>query len=89
MGEFPMTATSPKGWPITSDGWSGPDAILNRIEWAKQAGGRIPAGFNAMAVAEAGLGPLLAPATRQAMAAAETPGDALALLLSSPEFQRR
>ena len=89
MGEFPMTATSPKGWPITSDGWSGPDAILNRIEWAKQAGGRMPAGFNAMAVAEAGLGPLLAPATRQAMAAAETPGDALALLLSSPEFQRR
>ena len=89
MGEFPMTATSPKGWPITSDGWSGPDAILNRIEWAKQAGGRMPAGFNAMALAEAGLGPLLAPATRQAMAAAETPGDALALLLSSPEFQRR
>lgn len=89
MGEFPMTATSPKGWPLTSDAWSGPDALLNRIEWAKQVGGRMPPNVNAMALAEAGLGPLLSSATRLAMAAAETPGDAVALLLSSPEFQRR
>lgn len=89
MGEFPMTATSPKGWPLTSDAWSGPDALLNRIEWAKQAGARMPATLKVMALAQAGLGPLLTPATRMAMAAAETPGDALALLFSSPEFQRR
>jgi uncharacterized protein (DUF1800 family) len=89
MGEFPMTATSPKGWPLTSDAWSGPDALLNRIEWAKQVGARMPTGFDAMAVAETGLGPLLAAPTRTAMARAETPGDALALLISSPEFQRR
>jgi uncharacterized protein (DUF1800 family) len=35
------------------------------------------------------MGPLIAPATKTAMARAETPGDALALLMSSPEFQRR
>jgi len=40
-------------------------------------------------VADAGMGPLLASATRTAMARAETQGDALALLISSPEFQRR
>jgi uncharacterized protein (DUF1800 family) len=84
-----MTATSPKGWPLTSDAWSGPDALLNRIEWAKQVGARMPAGYDAMAVAETGMGPLLAAPTRTAMARAETPGDALALLISSPEFQRR
>jgi uncharacterized protein (DUF1800 family) len=89
MGEFPMSAPSPKGWALTSDAWSGPDAILNRIEWAKQVGARLPRDFNAMAAAEQGLGPLLSPATHSAMAAAETPGDAVALLLCSPEFQRR
>jgi uncharacterized protein (DUF1800 family) len=89
MGEFPMTATSPKGWPLTSDAWSGPDALLNRIEWAKQAGGRMPANLNVAALADSGLGPLLSSATRLAMNRAETPGDALALLLASPEFQRR
>jgi len=89
MGEFPMTAPSPKGWPLTSDAWSGPDAVLNRIEWAKQVGGRMPPDFNAARVADEGMGPLIAPATRTAMARAETQGDALALLISSPEFQRR
>jgi uncharacterized protein (DUF1800 family) len=89
MGEFPMTASSPKGWPLTSDAWSGPDAVLNRIEWAKQVGGKMPPDFNAAKVADEGMGPLIAPATKTAMARAETPGDALALLMSSPEFQRR
>jgi uncharacterized protein (DUF1800 family) len=89
MGEFPMTASSPNGWPLTSDAWSGPDAILNRVEWAKQVGGRMPPGFSAATVADAGMGPLLSPNTRTAMARAETQGDALALLLASPEFQRR
>jgi len=89
MGEFPMTASSPNGWPLTSDAWSGPDAILNRIEWAKQVGARMPPDFNAAMVADAGMGPLLSSNTRTAMARAETQGDALALLLASPEFQRR
>jgi len=89
MGEFPMTASSPNGWPLVSDAWTGPDAVLNRIEWAKQVGARMPPDFNAATVADAGMGPLLAPATRTAMARAESQGDALALLIASPEFQRR
>ena len=89
MGEFPMTASSPNGWPLTSDAWTGPDAVLNRIEWAKQVGARMPPNFNAAAVADAGMGPLLSSATRSAMARAETQGDALAFLIASPEFQRR
>ncbi|MGH6871292.1 MAG: DUF1800 domain-containing protein [Rhizomicrobium sp.] len=89
MGELPMLAPSPKGWPDTSDAWSGPDALLNRIEWAKELGNRIPANADAVAAADLCLGPLLARDTRAAMKSAATPGDAVALLLSSPEFQRR
>jgi len=38
---------------------------------------------------ESGLGPLLRPATRVAMSKAASSGEAIALLLASPEFQRR
>ena len=89
MGEFPMTATSPNGWPLTSNGWSGPDAVLNRIEWAQQLGSRMPRDIDAAEIASSGLGPLLSSTTRTAMARAESQDESLALLIASPEFQRR
>ena len=89
MGETPLAPPAPKGWPDTSDAWSGPDAVLQRIEWAKQVGHAMPATLDAAAIAESGLGPLLQPDTKTIMARAESQSDALAFLISSPEFQRR
>jgi uncharacterized protein (DUF1800 family) len=89
MGQTPLAPPAPKGWPDTSDAWSGPDAVLTRIEWAKQVGQAMPHGFDAAAIADAGMGPLLSPDTKLAMQRAESPSDALALLIASPEFQRR
>jgi uncharacterized protein (DUF1800 family) len=89
MGETPLAPAAPKGWPDTSDAWSGPDAVLTRIEWARQVGQAMPPTVDAGAVAEMGLGPLLQSQTKTQMARAESQADAMALLLSSPEFQRR
>ena len=89
MGQTPLAPPAPKGWPDTSDAWSGPDAVLTRIEWAKRVGQGLPAGFDALTIADAGMGPLLTPATRTVMARAESQSDALAFLIASPEFQRR
>ena len=89
MGQTPLAPPAPKGWPDTSDAWSGPDAVLTRIEWARQVGAALPPNIDAGAIAELGVGPLLQPSTRTAMARAESQQEALALLLSSPEFQRR
>jgi uncharacterized protein (DUF1800 family) len=89
MGEFPFAAPSPKGWPDTSAAWSGPDAMLNRIEWAKELAARLPQNIDPKQLAGIGLGPLLQPSTRAAMNSAATQDDAVALLLCSPEFQRR
>jgi uncharacterized protein (DUF1800 family) len=92
MGEFPLAAPSPKGWPDSSDAWSGPDALLNRIEWAKALGDKMPSGFTLSQAAAAGaaaLGPLLRPKTLAAMRGAAGAGEAVALLITSPEFQRR
>jgi uncharacterized protein (DUF1800 family) len=92
MGEFPLSAPAPKGWPDTSDAWSGPDAILNRIEWAKALGDRLPRSFSAAqtaAFAPSVVGPLVQAGTLAAMRSAASAGEAVALLFSSPEFQRR
>jgi uncharacterized protein (DUF1800 family) len=92
MGQFPMAALSPKGWPDQSQDWSGPDAVLSRIAFARQLASRLPQGFSngqIVQLAEGALGPRLSAATREAIAAAANAGEGLALLLSSPEFQRR
>jgi uncharacterized protein (DUF1800 family) len=89
MGQLPFSAPSPKGWPDDSESWTGADGLFDRIEWARQVGNFLPPSANAVAIAEAGLGPLLRSATKTIMAKASSQGEALALLLSSPEFQRR
>jgi uncharacterized protein (DUF1800 family) len=89
MGEAPFAAPSPKGWSDNADAWNGSDAMLSRIQWAKNFGNDLPRSINANAAAEMGLGPLLRPATKSAMANASTQEEAFALLLASPEFQRR
>ena len=92
MGQFPMAAPSPKGWSDQSQDWSGADAVLARIAFARQLAERLPADIPAaqvVQVADAALGPRLTGATRSAIAASANAADALALLLASPEFQRR
>jgi uncharacterized protein (DUF1800 family) len=89
MGEVPFAAPSPKGWPDTADAWSGSDGMLDRIEWARDFGGELPENVNAAATAEMGLGPLLRPTTKAVMAKASSHREAIALLIVSPEFQRR
>jgi uncharacterized protein (DUF1800 family) len=92
MGQFPMAAPSPKGWSDQSADWSGPDAVLSRIAWARQLGSKLPQNFEVSQViqlADNALGARLSGDTRNAIARAADAGEALALLLSSPEFQRR
>jgi uncharacterized protein (DUF1800 family) len=92
MGHFPMAAPSPKGWSDMSQDWSGPDAILSRIEWAQALGSHLPQNINAGQVAglaDEAIGQGLSQQTRSALTAAPTGAEALALLVSSPEFQRR
>ena len=90
MGQFPMAAPSPKGWSDQSQDWSGPDAVLSRIAFARQLAERIPSASIPVAqLADAALGARLTAATRSAIAAAGNAADGLALLLASPEFQRR
>jgi uncharacterized protein (DUF1800 family) len=92
MGHFPLAAPSPKGWSDISADWSGPDAVLSRIEWAQQLGARLPQTVGAgqiATLADRTIDEGLSQETRSAVATAPSGGEALALLVSSPEFQRR
>jgi uncharacterized protein (DUF1800 family) len=88
LGQPLWTAPAPNGWPDTAADWSGPEAMMRRVDWAFGFSARI-GDRDPMAIAEASLGPLQQPATRDAMARAGSRREALTLLLTSPEFQRR
>jgi uncharacterized protein (DUF1800 family) len=89
LGQRPYTPGSPAGWPDTASQWDGPDALLKRIEWASAMGNRIGSKAQPLTLGQQALGAALAERTRTAIARAESGAQGLALLLASPEFQRR
>ena len=89
MGQVPFDAPSPAGWPDTADGWVSPEAIMTRIEWAMAAGQRLDGHADAREVAKGSIQPVANETTLFHINNAPSPAEALALLIASPEFQRR
>lgn len=89
LGQMPFAAPSPAGWPDRAADWTGPDAILRRIDWSLAFGQRVGAKVDARAWLDTALGDLADDGLRQAVARAPSPAEALGLALSSPAFQRR
>jgi uncharacterized protein (DUF1800 family) len=95
LGQRPFTPGSPAGWADVAANWDGSDALLKRIEWGAAVGkraGRVLDGraLSAVDLAAAVLGPVneaTLAAIRNAVNASG--GQALALLIAAPEFQRR
>ena len=88
LGQPLWTAPAPDGWPDRAVDWAAPEAMLRRIDWASGFAGR--AGTrDAMDIAGNVLGPLLRPGTRDAIVRAGSRRDAMTLLLTCSEFQRR
>lgn len=88
LGEPFMVAPAPDGWPDKAVDWSAPEALMRRIDWANAFSGRLGS-RDPVEVADLALGPLLRPATLQAMRHAGSRRDAFTLMLASAEFQRR
>lgn len=88
LGQPVWTAPMPNGWSDLAADWSAPSDMLARTDWAyRLAGGLHDA--DPEDVARIALASALRPATRLAMQHAGSRRDALTLLFSSPEFQRR
>jgi uncharacterized protein (DUF1800 family) len=89
MGQAPFAAPSPAGWPDTADGWMSPEAMMTRVQWALAAGQKLDGHADARDVAQSAIQPVASENTMRHIANAPSPAEALALLIVSPEFQRR
>ena len=88
LGQFPFSAPSPAGWPDVSAEWIAPEALLRRLEWLQAVAGTLPVA-DALGHARDLLGPAFSDETKAAMSGTNNLRLATALMLASPEFQRR
>jgi uncharacterized protein (DUF1800 family) len=89
LGQRPFTPGSPAGWPDTAKSWDGSDALMRRVLWATRAAAKYEKGVPPAELATASLGKYARPETLTALNRATSSSQAVALLLMSPEFQRR
>lgn len=79
----------PVGYDDVAGSWAGPDAVVRRVEAAERFASRAPGNVDARALGLKLFPAALSPATAQSLARAESPAQALALLLVAPEMMRR
>lgn len=89
LGQPTWRPGSPAGYDDIAASWAGPDALVRRVEAAERFATRGGAAVDARTLASKLFPGALTPATEQALARAESPGQGLALLLVSPEMLRR
>jgi uncharacterized protein (DUF1800 family) len=88
LGQPVWRPGSPAGYDDLDASWAGPDALVRRVEAAERLAARAPT-LDARALAPQLLPGTLNPATAQAIARADSPAQATALMLVAPEFMRR
>lgn len=89
LGQKPFSAPSPKGWPEDAQTWASPDGLVKRMQWAQGFAAVVADRTDPNALAVSALGARLTPPVAKAISRAETRKEAFALLVMSPEFQRR
>jgi uncharacterized protein (DUF1800 family) len=89
LGQRQYTPGSPAGWPDTAKSWDGSDALMHRVLWASRVANLYERGIDPQDLASSTLGAYARPETLTALRRASSSTQALALLLMSPEFQRR
>ena len=89
LGQPTWRPGSPAGYDDLMATWAGPDEVMRRVEMAGRMAGRMAVKVDARALAPKLYPDSLSPATAAALNNAESPDQALALLLVAPETMRR
>ncbi|WP_269713680.1 DUF1800 domain-containing protein [Caulobacter sp. NIBR2454] len=89
LGQPPFRPPSPEGWPDDASSWAAPDALIKRMVWSQTFAARTADQLDPNAIAAGALGARLSEPVAKAVARAESRPEAFAILLMSPEFQRR
>jgi uncharacterized protein (DUF1800 family) len=89
LGQPLWAVPGPNGFPDTVAHWASPESLRARLDMAAAQARRITLDANPSDLAEALFDAALSADTRQAIRRAESKPQGFALLLMSPEFQRR
>ena len=89
LGQPLWTPAGPNGFADTNAAWAAPENIKLRLDIASQISSRIADSIDPRALLDVVAGEAASPETRQTIERAESKQQAFALLLMSPEFQRR
>ena len=89
LGQPLWTPPGPNGFADTNAAWAGPEGLKLRLDIASQVGSRLGANLDPRDLLELALADAASAETRRTIELAESRPQALALLLMSPEFQRR
>jgi uncharacterized protein (DUF1800 family) len=89
LGQPLWTPAGPNGFADTNAAWAAPEGLKLRLDISAQLASRIPNNLDPRELLDQVAAEATSSETRQTIARAETRQQALALLLMSPEFQRR
>ena len=89
LGQPLWSPPGPNGFADMAAAWISPEGMKARLDMSWQIASRVPDMPNPVDMLDKIAGPAASPETRQAVARADSRQQALALLLMSPEMQRR
>jgi len=89
MGQDIFHAPSPAGWPDEGSKWIAPESLMHRIEWVHAISQRSSNATRPLRVFENTISPFVSENVRKLIKGAPSREDGLALIFSSPSFQRR
>ncbi|MDB5582870.1 MAG: hypothetical protein JWR80_8046 [Bradyrhizobium sp.] len=89
LGQPLWSPVGPNGFPDSNAAWAAPEGMKLRLDISAQLATRLGDTFDPRTLLEFALADAASVETRQAVERAESRQQALALLLMSPEFQRR
>jgi uncharacterized protein (DUF1800 family) len=89
LGQPLWSPAGPNGFPDSNAAWAAPEGIKLRLDISAQVASRITESTDARELLELVAADAASIETRRAIERAESRQQALALLLMSPEFQRR
>jgi uncharacterized protein (DUF1800 family) len=89
LGQPLWSPAGPNGFPDSNAAWAAPEGMKLRLDISAQVASRLGANIDPRDLLELAVADAASPETRRTIERAETRQQALALLLMSPEFQRR
>jgi uncharacterized protein (DUF1800 family) len=89
LGQPLWSPAGPNGFPDSNAAWAAPEGMKLRLDLAAQASVRLPEALDPRELLELAAADAASEETRRTIERAETRQQAMALLLMSPEFQRR